>query len=150
MKMFEIKNRFNGSVIFKLGCKSFKLCIEAAIKDDANLSSADLRFADLRYADLSYANLSSADLRFADLSSADLSSADLSSANLDFSCWPLHCGSFGAKADDRIVAQLLHHVAKLDLENCSGGVKESIEHIRAMAISDLFCEYRSDIERIEK
>lgn len=54
-------------------------------------------------------------------------------------------GSRNVKIGDQLVAQLLWHVTRLDVSGCSGGVRESIEHIRSMAISDLFCEYRSDI-----
>jgi uncharacterized protein YjbI with pentapeptide repeats len=89
-------------------------------------------------------------LRWADLREANLREANLHGANFDFSCWPLHCGSFNAKADDRIVSQLICHVTRLDTSNCSGGVKESVDFIRKMAISDLFCEYRSDVEPLEE
>ena len=92
--LFEIKNRFNGAVIFSLETESMKLCVEAAVKARINLSSADLYSANLSSADLSSANLSSANLISADLRSAnlisaylysaDLSSADLNSANLSF------------------------------------------------------------------
>lgn len=101
-------------------------------------------------ADLSHADLSYVDLSYVDLSHADLSHADLRGTNLDFSCWPLWCGSKKVKADDRLVAQLIFHVTRLDISCCSGGVCEAIEHIRAMAVSDLFCEYRSDVSKIEE
>jgi hypothetical protein len=86
---FEIKHRFNGSILFSIETTTWKLAVEAAIKSSADLrsadlSSADLRSADLRYADLRYANLRSADLRYADLRYANLSSADLSSADLRY------------------------------------------------------------------
>src|SRR5574343_456914 len=90
-----------------------------------------------------------ADLRGADLRWADLHNADLRGANLDLASWPLHCGSFGARADDRLVSQLICHVARLDISGCSGGVREAIEHLRAMAITDLFCEYRNDVKPLE-
>ena len=79
---------------------------------------------------------------------ADLSNSDLSNAKLDFSCWPLWCGSRDVKADDRLVAQLLFHVTRLDVTQCSGGVREAMGNIRTMAVSDLFCEYRNGIEKI--
>lgn len=82
--------------------------------------------------------------------SANLCGADLCGANLDFSCWPLWCGSKNVKADDRLIAQLIFHVTRLDISCCSGGVREAVEHIRAMAVSDLFCEYRSDVSKIEE
>lgn len=91
-------------------------------------------------ADLRWANLRGADLR-----EVDLRGANLREAGLDFSCWPLWCGSRNVKADDRLVAQLLWHVTRLDVSGCSGGVREAVEHIRSMAIADLFCEYRHDI-----
>ena len=120
-----------------------------------NLSGTNLRYADLSYTDLSFANLrwtdlSNADLSNANLSNANLSGTDLSNANLDFSCWPLWCGSRDVKADDRLVAQLLFHVTRLNVTQCSGGVREAMEHIRTMAVSDLFCEYRTDIKKIEE
>ena len=82
--LFEIKHRYNGSILFSIETTSFKLAVEAAVKSSANLSSADLRYADLSSVDLRSANLSSADLRYADLSYADLSSANLSSADLSY------------------------------------------------------------------
>ena len=68
-RLFEIKRRWNGNVLFSLTCGSMRLCVEAALK-----ARIDLRAADLSYAVLSSAVLSSADLRSADLSSAVLSS----------------------------------------------------------------------------
>ena len=109
---FEIKNRWNGSVIFSVETESLKLCVLAAVKArvslsganlsganlseaklrgaklsganliGANLSEAKLREANLIGADLSGAKLSGAKLREADLSEANLSGADLSEANL--------------------------------------------------------------------
>jgi hypothetical protein len=79
---FEIKNRFNGRVIFSLETESMKLCVEAAWKAGANLSRANLSGADLSRANLSGANLSGANLSGANLSGANLSRANLSRANL--------------------------------------------------------------------
>ena len=45
--LFEIRNRFDGSVIFSLECGSLKLCVHAAVKSRADLSGADLSRADL-------------------------------------------------------------------------------------------------------
>ena len=91
---FEIKHKLTGNIIFSMETKTFRLCIEAAIKTSANLSYANLRSADLRYADLrsvdlsyanlSYANLSSVDLRYADISYADLRYANLRSVDLSY------------------------------------------------------------------
>ena len=76
---FEIKHKLTGDIIFSMETKTFRLCIEGAIKTSANLS-----YADLFSANLSSANLSSANLRYADLRSADLRSADLRCANLSY------------------------------------------------------------------
>ena len=78
----QIKNRFNGDILFECDSENIGEAVALAIKAKACLRSADLRYADLSSANLRSANLHSADLSYADLSSADLSSADLSSANL--------------------------------------------------------------------
>jgi len=115
----------------------------------ANLQGANLRRADLQDANLQGADLRRANLQGADLRRADLRRADLQRANLDFSSGiPYHCGGTGAKIDDRIFAQMIYHVTRQDFSGCSGGVKEAVEHIRGMAIANLFCEYRGDCERI--
>ena len=44
---FEIKNRWNGEIIFSLETESLKLCVEAAVKSRADLSGAYLYGADL-------------------------------------------------------------------------------------------------------
>ncbi|NCC68226.1 MAG: hypothetical protein EOM14_08555, partial [Clostridia bacterium] len=69
---------------------------------------------------LSRANLRDADLSRANLRGSNLSGADLSGANLDFSCWPLWCGSLGAKIDKRIFTQLIYHICRtvVDDEEC--------------------------------
>jgi len=79
MKLFEIKNRFSGEILFSLECESFKVCVEIAVN-----KKADLRYADLRNADLGYADLRNADLRYANLRNADLRNADLRNANLRY------------------------------------------------------------------
>ena len=115
----------------------------------ADLCGANLCGADLYGANLCGANLYGANLCGADLRSANLCGANLCGAKLDFSSWPLWCGSKDVKADDRLVAQLFFHATRLDVSQCSGGVKEAMEHVREMAISNLFCEYRNDILKIE-
>ena len=122
----------------------------------ADLTGADLRGANLSVAYLSGANLSRADLRGADLRGANLtrtdlrgaylSRANLTGANLDMSSGiPFHCGGAAFKGDDRLAAQMIYHFARGDWSGCSGGVQEAVDAIRSMAITDLFCEYRSDI-----
>jgi len=90
--IYEIKHRISGNVLFSLECGSLKLCLEAAVENqaylrganlrEADLSGANLSEADLREADLSGANLRGANLREAYLSGADLSEADLREAYL--------------------------------------------------------------------
>ena len=84
---FEIKHRYSGELLFSIETDTWRLAVEAAIKQKADLryadfSCANLSYADLRYADFSSANLSYADLRYANLRSANLSYANLSYANL--------------------------------------------------------------------
>ena len=94
MNKIEIKNRFNGDVIYSYECKNNTLkitCVKAVLDKislrgadlyGANLRDANLRGADLRGADLRDANLYGADLRDANLRGADLYGADLRGANL--------------------------------------------------------------------
>jgi hypothetical protein len=84
---FEIKHRVGAAILFSLETESLKLCVEAAVKSDANLCGAYLvgaylRGADLRGADLRGANLGCAYLRDANLRGADLRGAYLRGANL--------------------------------------------------------------------
>ena len=79
---FEVKHRVTGAILFSLETKSLKLCLEAAVKEKANLRWADLSVANLSGAYLSGADLSGANLRGAYLSGAYLSGADLSRACL--------------------------------------------------------------------
>ena len=58
----DIKNRYNGYVLFSCECENIKTAVVKAVK-----AKVDLSYADLRYADLSSANLRYADLRYADL-----------------------------------------------------------------------------------
>ena len=60
------------------------------------------------------ADLRSADLEDADLRGANLRGADLEDADLDYAAWPLWCGSFDAKADRRLAAQLAYHFCRID------------------------------------
>ena len=56
----EIKNRWNGQIIFEGDFLSLKLAVEHCVKASVNLRAADLRAAYLRDANLSYADLSDA------------------------------------------------------------------------------------------
>ena len=74
--------------------------------------------------------------------------ANLSNADLDFSCFPLWCGSFGIKADDRIVSQLIYHVCRLNIENCSDEIKQFVNSI-PLEIKNKFREYRGELKKFE-
>ena len=82
MEVIEIKNRWNGEVLYSGEHASLKEAAEAAVKACANLCDAGLRDADLRDANLGGANLRGANLRGADLGDANLGGADLGGANL--------------------------------------------------------------------
>ena len=156
--MTEIKNRYTGKVIYKYegadlqGADLRRAGLQGAGLPGADLQGADLRDADLRDADLRRADLRRADLqgaglRRADLRRAGLQGADLRDANLDFSSGiPFHCGGTGYKGDDRLAAQLVYHLTRGDWSGASGGVQEALAAIRDMAITDLFCEYRGDVQ----
>ena len=53
----EIKNRWDGSIIYRDEAASFRALVEAAVKSGADLSGADLSRADLSGADLYGADL---------------------------------------------------------------------------------------------
>ena len=84
---------------------------------EANLRGADLRGADLRGADLWKADLREANLREANLRGADLREANLRGADLDYACWPLWCGSIGAKIDKHIWCQLAYHLCAVEIDD---------------------------------
>jgi uncharacterized protein YjbI with pentapeptide repeats len=80
---FQIKHRFDSSILFEFECGSLKVCIEKAISAGAYLRGAYLEGADLRGAYLEGADLEGADLRGAYLRGADLEGADLEGADLE-------------------------------------------------------------------
>lgn len=61
---FEIKNRWDGSILFAIKTDSWKSAIEAALNVKSDLSEANLSMANLSEANLSRANLARADLEF--------------------------------------------------------------------------------------
>ena len=74
---YDIKNRWDGKIIYADEAESFSLLLQAAVKAGANLSGANLSWANLSGADLSGADLSGANLYEANLYEADLSGANL-------------------------------------------------------------------------
>jgi len=81
------------------------------------------------------------------LSGANLGGANLRGANLDFSCWPLWCGSFNAKVDDRLVWQLICHITRLDVSECSDEAKKAVQSL--FHWQNKFCEFRPDVKPLE-
>jgi hypothetical protein len=73
----QIKNRWDGSVIFETDAENIGAAVKAAIAAKVALSGADLSCADLSCADLSGADLSGADLSGAKLRGADLNKKEL-------------------------------------------------------------------------
>jgi len=78
----EIKNRWNGSVLFSCEMASIHLAVTMAIESGADLTDADLTGANLTDADLTHVNLTDADLTGANLTDANLTDADLTHVNL--------------------------------------------------------------------
>ena len=78
----SISHRFSGAVLCAVEAASWRLALEIAVKQRADLGGAYLRDADLRGADLRGADLGGADLRGADLRGADLRGANLGGADL--------------------------------------------------------------------
>ena len=70
MEVIEIKNRWNGEVLYSGEHASLKEAVEAAVKSGVSLAGANLRGANLGDANLGDANLRGANLRGADLRGA--------------------------------------------------------------------------------
>ncbi len=84
---FEIKNRWNGELIFSVKTENWKLALEAAIKSGSNLSGSNLsgsnlRGSNLRGSNLSGSDLSGSDLRGSNLRGSNLRGSDLSGSDL--------------------------------------------------------------------
>ena len=71
-RLFQIRSRFDGRVLFELECGSLRICLEAGVAARADLADADLADANLAGADLADAYLADADLARADLADANL------------------------------------------------------------------------------
>ena len=78
----EIKNRWDGSVIFSMEAESWKDAVEAAMKARINLSGSDLRGSDLSGSNLRGSNLSDCDLSGSNLSGSNLRNSNLSGSDL--------------------------------------------------------------------
>jgi hypothetical protein len=80
--LFTIRNRWTDAVLFEGRFDTMRLCVEAAMKADANLAGAYLARANLAGANLAGAYLAGAYLAGANLAGASLADANLAGANL--------------------------------------------------------------------
>jgi hypothetical protein len=94
MKQVQIKNRWNGEVLYTADIPDdtpsgleMRAALEKATQARANLARAYLAGAYLAGANLARANLAGADLARADLAGANLAGADLARANLAGAKW---------------------------------------------------------------
>jgi uncharacterized protein YjbI with pentapeptide repeats len=95
MKLYKIKQKQSGSILFQGDYQSFKHCIEDAVNQNISLKNADfshqnlsnamLDDADFEGADFSHANLTGANLTHTNLSSCDFSHATLYNCFLSLS-----------------------------------------------------------------
>ena len=126
--------------------------LTGAILIDVDLTGAILTGAILIDVNLTGAILRNVDLTGAILTGANLIETDLTGANLDTACWPLWCGSFDAIADDRLICQLFHHIAKINTSKCSSVVKYAhwfiFNNWPGKWLANKFCEYRNGVKEI--
>ena len=85
--LYEIKHEYSGEVLFSLECGSLRLCVEAAVRSEADLYGANLRGANLRGADLYGADLYGANLRGANLYGAEIIDAGQDRRGYRFFAW---------------------------------------------------------------
>lgn len=95
--------------------KKWLLCYRKG--ERAVMSGADMRGADMNGAVMSGAVMHNVDMRNVDMHKANIRRADMRGADVDYSCWPLWCGSFDVRVDERIAAQLAYHFCRLDCDD---------------------------------
>ena len=132
IKMIEIKNRFDGAVIFSGNFDTIGEAVLAAIKEKKTLSSADLSYADLRYVNLRYVNLSCANLSYADL---------------DYSVLSFSCKSLATKFDEKHIIQIIYHAAK-PTQNNELDIKDT--DLKRLLKSKLFQKVANKFHRIDE
>ena len=108
----QIKNRFNGSILFEHECKynNIKLTLIEGIKANADLSNADLSNEDLRNCDLRNCDLSYCDLSGSNFSGSILRNADLRNCNFR-NCILRNCDLSGSNFSGS-------NLTNADLRNC--------------------------------
>lgn len=83
-KMFKIKNRVNGKVIFSTYAESIGEAVEKAIENKVSLRLAKLRGADLSGRNLSYGDFQYADLTYANLNYCKVKETNFKGAILKY------------------------------------------------------------------
>lgn len=91
MKQTEIKNKKSGKIIYAGEFKTFRDCLETAVKDNVDLCGADLTHKNLSHANLDDARLDHAaffgsNLIGINLSEASLNHADFMNCSLESAC----------------------------------------------------------------
>lgn len=115
----------------------------------ANLTDAVFTEANLTRTTFFGTRLVRANFSRANLTGATLAGADVKGAIFDFASWPLWCGSFNVRGDDRLVSQLFRHLIEIDDSECSKEVQEEMSILRKMKLANKFCEY-SDVQPYKK
>ena len=121
MQTFEIKNRWDGKVLFSAGGETLRDVVQQAVQGGADLRGANLRSADL----------SGADLRSADLSGADLSGADGKNLSLVGSRPVFMLGPIGSLCD-----YLTAYLTDAGVHVRAGCFFDTIEAFRAAVVAE--------------
>ena len=131
MQTFEIKNRWDGKVLFSAGGETLSDVVQQAVQERAYLRSADLYGADLHGANLRGANLYGADLRSADLYGADLSGAYDKQLTLVGSRPVFMLGPIGSRCD-----YLTAYLTDAGVHVRAGCFFDTIEAFRAAVVAE--------------
>ena len=131
MQTFEIKNRWDGKVLFSAGGETLSDVVQQAVQERADLRSADLYGADLHGANLRGANLYGADLRSADLYGANLSGAYDKQLTLVGSRPVFMLGPIGSRCD-----YLTAYLTDAGVHVRAGCFFDTIEAFRAAVVAE--------------
>lgn len=81
MKLYQLRSTQNGKILFKGQFKSYKTCLEQAVRDKTPLPYIDLSYKNLTNANLDDAIMPHADFSHSNLSGANMSEAYINAAN---------------------------------------------------------------------
>ena len=123
MSIFEIRNRWNNSIMFEIEADSFVKAVEKQIAERADLCGADL-------------------------CGADLSGADLRGADIDFSVLSFSCCSLTCKTDEKQRIQLMFHTLSWMAHSETITDEEKAIYNFALDYANRF--HRDDVERLTK